>query len=187
MMSLTPRSARNSVTICCAAVTSVASRVAPVWRATLAARLNTVSKVAVGETYRGGLAASIRAARSACSAPPLRIATMARAMLDRRHDLAAGGGIGAKLVGDDAPGRTTLLLEKTRQQAPCRLGVASRLEDFIEDIAVLIDRPPQPTLAAADGDDDLVEMPDVAATRLLTLEATGIIQPEFQGQRRTVS
>ena len=112
---------------------------------------------------------------------------MARAMLDRRHDLAAGGGIGAKLVGDDAPGRTTLLLEKTRQQAPCRLGVASRLEDFIEDIAVLIDRPPQTKLAAADGDDDLVEMPDVAATRLLTLEATGIIQPEFQGQRRTVS
>jgi hypothetical protein len=39
------------------------------------------------------------------------------------------------------------------------------LEDLIENIAVLIDRPPQPTLAAADGDDDLVEMPDVAATR----------------------
>ena len=86
-----------------------------------------------------------------------------RAMLDRRHDLAAGGGIGAELVGDHAPGRTTLPLEKTHQQALCRLGVASRLDDFIEDVAVLIDRPPQPMLAAADGDDDLVEMPDVAA------------------------
>jgi len=37
------------------------------------------------------------------------------------------------------------------------------LDDFIEDVAVLIDRPPQPMLAAADGDDDLVQMPDVAA------------------------
>src|SRR6516162_4565240 len=107
------------------------------------------------------------------------VEALVRAMLDRRHDLASGGGIGAELVGDDAPGRTALLLEKTRQQALCRLGVASRLEDFIEDIAVLIDRPPQPTLAAADGDDDLVGMPDVAATQLLALEATGIIQPEF--------
>jgi hypothetical protein len=43
------------------------------------------------------------------------------------------------------------------------------LEDFIEVIAGLIDRPPQPTPAAADGDDDLVEMPDVAAARLLRL------------------
>src|SRR6516164_7682897 len=109
------------------------------------------------------------------------VEALVRPMLDRRQDLAAGGGIGAELVGDQAPGRTTLLLEKTRQQALCRLGVASRLDDFIEDIAVQIDRPPQTKLAAADGDDDLVEMPDVAATRLLTLEATGIIQPEFQG------
>jgi hypothetical protein len=37
------------------------------------------------------------------------------AMLDRRHDLAAGGGIGAELVGNDAPGRTTLLLEMSRR------------------------------------------------------------------------
>ena len=91
------------------------------------------------------------------------VEALVRAMLDRRHDLAAGGGIGAELVGDHAPGRTTLLPEKTHQQALCRFGVASGLDDFIEDVAVLIDRPPQPMLAAADGDDDLVEMPDVAA------------------------
>src|SRR6516162_7220821 len=58
MMSLTPRSVRNSVTIFCAAVTSAGSRVAPVWRATLAARLNTASKVAVGR--RRGVASRRR-------------------------------------------------------------------------------------------------------------------------------
>jgi hypothetical protein len=37
--------------------------------------------------------------------------------------------------------------------------------DLIEDIAVLIDCAPQPVLLAADGDDDLVEVPDVATAR----------------------
>jgi hypothetical protein len=55
----------------------------------------------------------------------------------------------------------------------CSIGVASRLDDFIEDISVLIDRPPQPMLFAADGDDDLVEVPDIAAARALALEAAG--------------
>ncbi len=66
------------------------------------------------------------------------------AMLDCRHDLTPGSGIRAELVGDHPSGRTALLLEKTPQQAPCRLGVAPGLDDFIEDIAILIDRPPQP-------------------------------------------
>jgi hypothetical protein len=68
-----------------------------------------------------------------------------RAMLDRGHDLASSGGIGAELVGNHAPGRTALLLEKTRQQALRCLGVASRLDDFIKDIRP--DRPPAITNA----------------------------------------
>ena len=96
------------------------------------------------------------------------------------------GGIGAELVGNHAPGRTTLLLEKTRQQALCCLGVASRLDDFIEDISVLIDRPPQPMLFPADGDDDLVEVPDIAAARSLALERAKS-RPNFIARRRTVS
>lgn len=103
------------------------------------------------------------------------VEALVRAMFGRWHDLAPGGGIGAELVGNHAPGRTALLLKETRQQALCRLGVASRLDDFIEDISVLIDRPPQPMLFAADGDDDLVEVPDIAAARSLALEAAGII------------
>jgi hypothetical protein len=100
-------------------------------------------------------------------------------MLDRGHDLARGGGIGDALVGNHAPGRAALLLEKTRQQALSCLGVASRLDDFIEDISVLIDRPPQPTPFAADGDDDLVEAPDIAAARSLALQAARVIAPEL--------
>src|SRR6516164_6211466 len=103
------------------------------------------------------------------------VEALVRAMLDRWQDLASGGRIGAELVGNHAPGRTTLLREKTLQQAPCCLGVASRLDDFIADVAVLIDRSPQPVLLAADADHDLVEVPDVVAARRLVLEAAGVV------------
>jgi hypothetical protein len=73
------------------------------------------------------------------------VEALVRAMLDRGHDLASSGGIGAELVGNHAPGRTALLLEKTRQQALRCLGVASRLDDFIKDIRP--DRPPAITNA----------------------------------------
>jgi hypothetical protein len=70
------------------------------------------------------------------------VEALVRAMLDRGHDLSPRCGIGAELVGNHASGRTALLLEKTRQQALCCPGVPSRLDDFIEDISILIDRPP---------------------------------------------
>jgi hypothetical protein len=44
------------------------------------------------------------------------VEVLVRAMLDRGHDLAPGCGIGAELVGNHAPGRTALLLEKTRKR-----------------------------------------------------------------------
>src|SRR6185503_17292953 len=99
-------------------------------------------------------------------------------MFDRRHDLTPGSGIRAELVGGHAQGRTALLFQKTRQQAPCRLGVTPRLDDFVEDLTVLIDRPPQPVLLAADGDHGLVEVPDVVAARPLAPEAAGVIPSE---------
>jgi hypothetical protein len=104
-----------------------------------------------------------------------------RAMCERWHDLAPGSGIRSQLVGNHASGRATLLLEKACQQAPCRLGIVSRLDDLVEDITVLIDRSPQPIPLAADRDDDLIQVPDVAVAWHFALEATGVIPPEFQG------
>lgn len=98
-----------------------------------------------------------------------------RAMFEARHDVTPGGGVGAELVGDHAPRATALLLGKLPQQAPGRLGIAPSLHDLVEDIAVLIDRPPQSVLRAADGDDDLAKVSDVAQPRSLALQSTGII------------
>jgi hypothetical protein len=101
-------------------------------------------------------------------------------MLNRRHDLAPGGSIGAQLVGDHPPRRIALLLQQTLQQAFRRFGIAPRLDDFVEDVAILIHGPPESVLLAGNGDHNLVELPDVATARLLAFEAAGESRPELQ-------
>jgi hypothetical protein len=46
-------------------------------------------------------------------------------MLNRRHDLAPGGSIGAELIGGHSTGYATLLAQDTLQQALGRLSVAA--------------------------------------------------------------
>ena len=91
------------------------------------------------------------------------IQPLVRPVLDFWHDLTVGGSVGAELVGDHSPGWAALLLQQPLQQALRRLGVAATLDDFIEHIAVLINRPPEPMFLARDRDHDLVEMPNIAA------------------------
>ena len=105
---------------------------------------------------------------------------LVRAVFDVWHDLTLGGRVGAELVGDHPPGWAALLPQQTLQQALGRLGVASALDDLIEHIAVLINRPPQPVLLARDRDHDLIEVPDVAAARRLAPETASVRRPELQ-------
>ena len=76
------------------------------------------------------------------------IKPLVRAVLDFWHDLTSGGSIRAELIGDHSPGWAALLAQETPQQALGRRGVALRLDDLVEDIAVLVNRPPQPVLLA---------------------------------------
>ena len=84
-------------------------------------------------------------------------------MLDLWQDQTLGGGGGSELVSYHASGRNALPSKQPRQQALSGLCVAAGLGDFVENIAVLIDCAPQPTFLAIDRNDDLVQMPDVAA------------------------
>ena len=100
-------------------------------------------------------------------------------LFDVRHDLPPGCSIGAQLVSDHPLRRDTLLLQKTGQQSPGSLGVATALNDFVEHIPVLIDGPPYPLLPASDGDNDFVQVPHIVAAGLLATKATRIIRAEL--------
>jgi hypothetical protein len=53
------------------------------------------------------------------------------------------GSVGAQLVGDHPLRQHALLPHKPYQQPPCSLGVAPVLNDFVEDISILIDGTPR--------------------------------------------
>ena len=64
-------------------------------------------------------------------------------MLDLRQDLPACYRIGAELVVDHAPWAAALLVKKSFQQSLSRFGVTTNLDDFVEDVSVLVDRAPE--------------------------------------------
>jgi hypothetical protein len=110
-----------------------------------------------------------------------------RAVFGSWHDLTSRSCVGAQLIGDHPPRRAGLLFQQTHQQAFRRFGIAPRLDDFVEDVAILIHGPPEPVLLACNGDQDLIEMPDVAPARSLAFEVASVRGPNFSAQRRTVS
>src|SRR3954451_11917777 len=102
------------------------------------------------------------------------------AVLDAGHDLPLGGTVAAQLVGDQHTRRLPLLLHELAQQAFGGFLVAPALDQDIENEALLVNRAPEPVLLAGDGDDDLVEVPFVAAARGTSTDAVGEFAAEFQ-------
>ena len=100
-------------------------------------------------------------------------------VFDRWHEVTFGRTIGAEFVGDDPLGWHALLLQQPEQQSPCSPGVAPALNDFIENLAVLIDGTPKPVLSAGDGNHNLIEVPDVLARRSPATELLCVSRPEF--------
>jgi hypothetical protein len=95
------------------------------------------------------------------------------AMLDAGHNFSPGRGIAFQLVGDQHTTRSSLFLQQFVEQAPGGLPVTPALDEDVENKALLVDRAPEPVLLAGDGDDDLVEVPFVAAARGSPTDAVG--------------
>src|SRR5271166_2323510 len=74
-------------------------------------------------------------------------------------------GVGAQLVGDQQFRRETLLLEQLAHQPQRRPGVASALDQHVEDLALVVDGTPQIHPLADDPNHHLVEMPAIARPR----------------------
>ncbi len=80
-------------------------------------------------------------------------------MLDRGRHLAVSNAVAGQLVGDDHPRRILQALEQSAEEIFGRQRVSVRLHQHVENVAVLVDRPPQTMLAAIDADENLVEVP----------------------------
>ena len=97
-----------------------------------------------------------------------------RAMGDGRHDRSVRSPVAAQLVGDQPPRRTLLALQQLAEKACSRPTVATRLDEDIDDVTILIDGTPEIAPLSLDGDEDLVQLPDVAQPALSTLEPASV-------------
>ena len=96
------------------------------------------------------------------------------AMSDGRHDRSVRSPIAAQLVGDQPPRPTLLALQQLAEKACGSPAVATRLDEDIENVAILIDGTPEIAPLSLDGDEDLVQVPDVAQPALSTLEPASV-------------
>jgi hypothetical protein len=64
-------------------------------------------------------------------------------MLHRGHELAVRRLIASELVGDQHPRYPALLAQQFTEESLGGLGIPARLDQDVEDVAVLVDGPPQ--------------------------------------------
>ena len=95
-------------------------------------------------------------------------------MGDGRHDRSVRRPVAAQLVGDQPPRLTLRALQQLAEKACGRPAVATRLDEDINDVAILIDGTPERVSPSLDGDEDLVQVPDVAQPALSILEPASV-------------
>jgi len=100
-------------------------------------------------------------------------------MLDVWNDLTPCCAIGAQLVGDYPLQRHALLLHQTCQQSSGRLGIPAVLDNLVEHITILVNRPPQPASLAVDAHRDFIKVPDIIDGRWLSANAPSIAGSMF--------
>ena len=108
------------------------------------------------------LALSRRLMRNLCAV----VLVSVRAMGDGRHDCSVRSPVAAQLVGDQSHGLTLVALQQLAKKACGSPAVAPRLDEDIEDVAIVIDGTPEIVPPSLDGDEDLVQVPGVAQPAL---------------------
>ena len=83
-------------------------------------------------------------------------------VLHREHDRSMRGSIASEFIGHQPPGFFPLAIDETVEKAFGLRLIAPTLEENINDITVLIDRPIQIVSLSLHGDKDFVDMPRIA-------------------------
>ncbi len=82
------------------------------------------------------------------------------------EDLSVGSRIASKLVGNELPWWAPLVFQNLAEEALSGSAVSVACDQNIQDVAVLVHLSPKIMAFAADGDEHLVHVPDVAESAL---------------------
>jgi hypothetical protein len=94
---------------------------------------------------------------------------------DGRHDRSLRRGITPQLVRDQPPRRASLTLQQLTKEAFSRTPIATRLDEDVDHVAVLVDSTPEIVLLAPNVDEQFIQVPRIAQATLSPLESTRIL------------
>ena len=102
---------------------------------------------------------------------------------DGWHDLAVSGAVASQLVGDEPPGWPALPLQQLTKEAFRGSPIASRLDEDIDDVAILVHRTPEILPLTLDGYKHLVQVPRIAEATLPSLQPASVFWTELDAPK----
>ncbi len=98
---------------------------------------------------------------------------------NRRHHPSVGCSVAPQLVGDQAPALASLTLQELPEEALGRTSIATRLDEDVDRVAVLVHGTPELLPLPPDGHQEPVQVPGVAQAPLSPPERPGILGTEL--------
>jgi hypothetical protein len=95
-------------------------------------------------------------------------------VLHGAHQLAVGDAVTPQLVGDQHPRHPALLLHQLGEELLGGPRIALALDEDVQDVALLVDRPPEVLSLAVDLDENLVQVPLVAGLGAAAAQLSGV-------------
>lgn len=87
---------------------------------------------------------------------------------------------GSQPVGHKPARRKAVLPKQFHHESLCGLCVPSALDEEIQHLSLVVDRPPEPVFTAADRDHNFIEMPMIARSRPRTADIRRDRRPKLQ-------
>ena len=100
-------------------------------------------------------------------------------MFGAESQVSKGWRIGPQLVRHDLGWRETLFLEQFLRQPLSGFRIAPALNQEVQNLALIVDRPPEPIAPPANDQDDFIKVPEVARSWSSAMEVGGYLQAEL--------
>jgi hypothetical protein len=104
---------------------------------------------------------------------------LACSMDHKREDVPMRSRITPQLVGDQLPGCLYLLFQGLTKEAFSGSTISSLGDQNIDHVSILIDGPPKIEALTLDGEEEFIDVPDVAESSLFPTQSSGVRRSEF--------
>ncbi len=96
-----------------------------------------------------------------------------------REDVPMCSRITPKLVGDQLPGCLSLMFQGSTKEAFSGSTISTLGNQNIDHVSILIDGPPKIEVLTLDGDEEFIDVPDVAESSPFPTQSSGVGRSEF--------